>query len=143
MRNILEPIEKPEDFEKLRGMHGIEAVYGRTLCTKNTKDIFLCSSKDWLKANCCHWFLTYNGRIMNQAGIFYEDYVGINTPRKKITTDKFDFSRYNYEEPGYVEPKATRKSTGKKNKPRDKSGQAEKGSDSVSELPTKTSKQLL
>ena len=129
MKNLLEIIEKPEQFEQFRGMYGINAAYGRTLTTRNTKDVFLCSSKDWLKANCCHWYLTHDYRIINQSGIYYETYVGITTQRKEQVTDKLDFCRYNYEEPGYVrpikqpKPKRKPKATPKELVPGDESGQ--------------------
>jgi hypothetical protein len=66
------------------------------LTLKNTGDTMVCSHADWLKANACKWFLNYEGRVHNQAGIFFEDYVGIVMPRKENPTHHLDLSRYNY-----------------------------------------------
>lgn len=54
----------------------IRGRYGESLRLKNTGDVIFMDKDDWKKASVCQWAMTIEGRVVNDAGIFLEDYLG-------------------------------------------------------------------
>lgn len=68
----------------------------RALREQTTGDLFICDIADWEKARHCLWFFDKNKRLVNKAGVTFEAYVGIKTPRKVPGIRSLNYSRSQY-----------------------------------------------
>lgn len=61
----------------VRDTFGVQPEYGRTLRIRNTGKLFSVSHEEWKILRHTHWFLTDEGRLINKAGLYIEDYLAI------------------------------------------------------------------
>lgn len=95
LRNNSVNILMPEP-EKLRRDYGFYSKDVKTLRLRNTWDLFFMSPVDFDKAKHTFWYMTKEGRIINQHGIYFEDYVGIVGKRKTDGVEFLNYTRFAY-----------------------------------------------
>lgn len=82
----------------------IRGRYGESLRLQNTGDVIFMDGEDWKKASCCKWNMTVEGRVVNDAGIFLEDYLGFPDSVRGKGFGILEFNRHCYVFGGVPDP---------------------------------------